>query len=148
MMVIQLDQEKFEQLLSLGNISPLCVCKHRKVSLAKASMANSWERTSGEANKTLSKPIIVSGKAKQALCKPVAISDEAEKTIKLVNSTSGEAIKMSGDPTTANITTSKLVLASGEAIPIAQAILSGELSKEIKQKSISPARLTRKLISL
>ena len=39
-LVIYFDQEKFEQLLSMGNTSP-CACKHKKISLAKALLANS-----------------------------------------------------------------------------------------------------------
>jgi len=40
MLVIELDQEKFKQLLSIGNTSPLCMRKHMKISLAKAHLAN------------------------------------------------------------------------------------------------------------
>ena len=59
-LVIQFDQEMFEQLLSMGNTIPLCVRKHMKVSLPKASLANSWKQASGEANKALCEPEIVS----------------------------------------------------------------------------------------
>jgi len=41
MLVIQFDQEKFEQLLSMGNTTHLCMCKHKKVYVAKTSLANS-----------------------------------------------------------------------------------------------------------
>ena len=67
MLVIQFDQKKFEQLLSKGNTSPLCVCKHKKVSLAKASFYNSWKQASGESNKALCEPetvTVASGEAR------------------------------------------------------------------------------------
>jgi len=46
MLVIQFDQEKFEQLLSIGNTSPLNVRKHKKISRAKAPLAKSWKPVS------------------------------------------------------------------------------------------------------
>ena len=63
MLIIEFDQEKFEQLLSIGNTSLLCVLKHRKISLTKAPLDDSWKHASGEADKALSKPIIASGEA-------------------------------------------------------------------------------------
>jgi len=41
MLVIQFDQEKFEQLLSTGKTSPLSMRKHRKNVIAKVSLADS-----------------------------------------------------------------------------------------------------------
>jgi len=40
-LVIHFDQEKFEQLLSGGSKSPLRVCKHKEVSIARAPLATS-----------------------------------------------------------------------------------------------------------
>jgi len=48
-LVIQFNQEKLEQPLSVGSTSPLCVHKHMKVFIAKASLANFWKCASGEA---------------------------------------------------------------------------------------------------
>jgi len=39
MLVIHLDQENFEQLLSKGGKKPLNVCKHRKTFLARTPLA-------------------------------------------------------------------------------------------------------------
>jgi len=47
-----------------------------------------------------------SARLERLLCKPVAVSGEARKTMKLVNPTFGETIKVSGDPTEANIASS------------------------------------------
>ena len=58
--------------------------------------------------------------------------------MKLVNPAFGEAIKVSGDPTEANITSSQLIIASSEAIPIApghQAMLSGVALKRVKAEA-------------
>jgi len=41
MLVIQFDQERIGQLLFMGNTSPLCVHKHMKILMGKASLANS-----------------------------------------------------------------------------------------------------------
>ena len=42
-LVIHFDQEKFDQLLSEGSLSPVNVRKHRKISLAKTHMAKTWK---------------------------------------------------------------------------------------------------------
>jgi len=38
-LVIQFDQEKFEQFLSEGSLSPINVRKHKKISVAKSPLA-------------------------------------------------------------------------------------------------------------
>ena len=47
-LVIHFYQEKFEQLLSRGSTCPLHMRKHRKVSVAIASLATSWKQVSVE----------------------------------------------------------------------------------------------------
>ena len=44
MLVINFDQERFEQLLSEGITSPLHVRKHRKVSVTRAPLTTSWNK--------------------------------------------------------------------------------------------------------
>lgn len=39
MLVIQFDQEKFEQLISKGSPSPINMCKHRKISVVRSPLA-------------------------------------------------------------------------------------------------------------
>ena len=41
MLVIEFDQEKFEQFLSTGTTRPFCVCKHKKISVARSPLDNS-----------------------------------------------------------------------------------------------------------
>ena len=64
-LVIQFDQERFEQLLSGGNTSPLHMRKYRKVSVARAHLANSWKQVSVETTQVPCKPITASHEAKQ-----------------------------------------------------------------------------------
>ena len=110
-MVIECDQQKFEQLLSLGNTISLSMRKHRNISLSKAPLANSWNHASCGVNKTLSKPITTPSKANKALSKLI-----------IASTISGEAIRVSGDPMTtsseANKASPKLVLASDKAISL------------------------------
>ena len=68
-LVIHFDQEKFEQLLSGGNKSPLHVHKHRKVSVAKVPLATSG-KVSVETIKVLCEPNTASCKARQAPHEP------------------------------------------------------------------------------
>jgi len=42
-LVIQFDQEKFEQLLSEGGSSPINVRRHRKISMARSPLAMAWK---------------------------------------------------------------------------------------------------------
>jgi len=42
-LVIQFDQEKFEQLLFEGSSSPINVRKHRKISLARTPLVKAWK---------------------------------------------------------------------------------------------------------
>jgi len=67
-LVIHFDQEKFEQLLSGGNKSPLHVHKHRKVSVAKVPLATSGKQVSVETTEVLFEPNSASCEAKQAPC--------------------------------------------------------------------------------
>ena len=65
--------------------------KYRKVSIAKASLANSHKKASGEAKQAQCESKKASGEAKQAQCEltlafgkvkfPVAVSGEARKTV-------------------------------------------------------------------
>jgi len=99
MLVIQFNKKVWTTSL-LGNTSPLWVRKHKKVSIAKAHLANSLKHASDKANEALTKPIAASYEANKALCKPVAacaVSGEARIAIKLVNSASSEAIRVFGD---------------------------------------------------
>jgi len=75
-LVIYFDREKFEQLLSMGNTSP-CACKRRKISLAKALLANSWKQVSVETSKALCEPIAISSEAIQAPWELTAASNKA-----------------------------------------------------------------------
>jgi len=75
-LVIHHDQERFEQLLSGGSASALCARKHRKVSVARASLATSWKQVSVKTTKVPCEPITTSLKAKQALREPIIVSAE------------------------------------------------------------------------
>jgi len=55
-LVINFDQEKFELLLTGGGKNPLCVRKHRKVSVASVFLAKSGKQVSVEATEVLHKP--------------------------------------------------------------------------------------------
>ena len=69
-LVINFDQEKFEQLLIRGNKNPLRVRKHRKVSIANVSLATSEKQVSVETTEVLHEPNSASCEANQALRKP------------------------------------------------------------------------------
>ena len=93
MMVIEFDQEKFKQLLFLGNISPLRMPKYKKISLAKAVLANFLNHAPCGTNKVLSKPITTSNEVNKALYKTViasTASGEAKKTVNHVELSSSE----------------------------------------------------------
>jgi len=64
-LIIQLGQEKFEQLFLEGGSSPINVRKHKKITVASALMATAWKQVSVETNKTLCEPITASCEAKQ-----------------------------------------------------------------------------------
>ena len=66
-LVIHFDQEKFDQLLSGGSKSPLHVCKHKKVSVAKVPLATSRKQVSVETIKVPCEPNTTSCEARQAL---------------------------------------------------------------------------------
>jgi len=69
-LVIHFNQEKFEQLLSVGSKSPLHVRKHRKVSIAKVSLAISEKQVSVKTNKVPYEANTASCEVKQALGEP------------------------------------------------------------------------------
>jgi len=73
-LVIQFDQEKFEQLLSKGCSSLINVRKHRKISLAKTLHANAGKQVSVEMKKDLCNPISVSCEAKQTPSESTKVS--------------------------------------------------------------------------
>ena len=70
-LVINFDQEKFDQLLSEGNLSPVNVRKHQKISLAKTPMAKTW------------KPKSVSAVTNLAPCELILVSCETHLAAKL-----------------------------------------------------------------
>jgi len=69
-LVIHFDQEKFEQLLSVGTEIPLHVRKYKKVSIAKVPLATSEKQVSVETIKVPCEPNIASCEARQTLCEP------------------------------------------------------------------------------
>ena len=122
-LVIQFNQERFEQFLFGGSTSPL----HREVSVARAPLANSWKQVSVETNKTLCKPIIVSGEAKQTLCESSTVSAENIASRQHVN-TVREATKVPREPKTT----------SAKAMWIAKAVVPCEaIDRSLDCKIIS-----------
>ena len=92
--------ERFEQLLSGGDTSPLHVRKHRKVSVARAPLATSWKQVSVETTKVLCEPIITSSKAKLASKATIALKETNSASGQHVNA-AHEAIKAPYEPKTA-----------------------------------------------
>ena len=69
-LIIHFDQKKFEQLFSRGSTGPLQVCKHRKVSVARAPLATFEKQVSVKIIEVLCEPNIASCEAKPAPCAP------------------------------------------------------------------------------
>ena len=66
MLVTHFDQEKFEQLLIMGNTNSLCVSKHRKISIVKAPLVNSRSESLLRLKQAQSELNAASNEAKQA----------------------------------------------------------------------------------
>ena len=107
MLVINFDQEKFEE-LSQGNKWPLFVRKHRKIIIVKAPVANFLKTTSVKVKQAQYEPIIASGEARHAQCSPILASGEPSRTVLQSVAASDEANKVFSNP----ITTYKAKLAS------------------------------------
>jgi len=56
-LVINFDQEEFEQLLSGCSASPLNVLKHWRIFLARPLLVKAWKQVSVETSKILCEPI-------------------------------------------------------------------------------------------
>ena len=52
-LVIQFDQEKFEQLLSEGGSTPTSARKHIKISMARSPLTIAWKQVPDETEKTV-----------------------------------------------------------------------------------------------
>jgi len=99
-LIIHFDQERFEQLLSRGGTSLLHMRNHRKVSVARASLASSWKQVSIEPTEVPSEPITASREAKQALCKVIKVSTETNLAPHQRVNVVRETIKVPREPTT------------------------------------------------
>ena len=66
MLVIQFDQEMYEQILSEGGASPTSMSKLRKISVARSTLATTQKQVSDETKKATCRPNSVSMKTKPA----------------------------------------------------------------------------------
>ena len=67
-LVIQFDQERFEQILSEGGSNPTSARKHMKISVAKSPLTTAQEQVSHETKKATCRPNSVSIETKLASC--------------------------------------------------------------------------------
>ena len=69
-LVINFDQEKFEQLFSRGSASPLNVRKHQRISLVRAPLVKAWNQklVSIETSMAPCEPTLASCGSQQASC--------------------------------------------------------------------------------
>ena len=65
-LVIQLDQERYEQILSEGGASPTNMRKHKKISVARFTLATARNQVSDETKKATCRPNSVSVKTEPA----------------------------------------------------------------------------------
>ena len=78
MLVIQFDQEKFEQLLSKGSSSPINVCKYRKIFMARSPLATAVKQVSDETKEAACRPNSASCKAKQTPMESISVTTETK----------------------------------------------------------------------
>ena len=79
-LVIQFDQERFEQVLSGGGKSPSNVHKHRKVSVVRSPLTTVEKQVFDKTKKAICRPISALCKAKQTSLKSVLVSTETRTT--------------------------------------------------------------------
>jgi len=120
-LVIHFDQEKFKQLLSGGGTSLLHVRKHKKVSVARAPLATSWEQVSVETIEALCEPITASREPKQAPCEPkqalrepISVSTETNLAPRQCINIAREARKVPCESKTASAKTIEITPRGGE----------------------------------
>ena len=79
-LVIQFDQEKFEEVLSGGGKSPSNVHKHRKISVVRSPLITVEKQVFDKTKKAICRPESASCEAKQTCLKSVLVSTETRVT--------------------------------------------------------------------